>query len=120
MSERMYALLTTGLVTAAVVLGAAAAYFTFGSRDFGYIGLNIDVLTGSPPRLYLNSNKLEPLKKGVTILRQQVGTAKLEIQGGSLLCNIAVKKDRITSLKISERRCQCQRAESSAPEMCLS
>ena len=85
--------------------------------DVGYVEIKtIPVSSVSAPSLYLDHVKLEPLKKGVAVLRQRVGTARLATDGGSgelyMLCDIAVKKNRITSVTISvlERppRCQCR------------
>ena len=54
--------------------------------------------------------------RGVTVLRQAVGTARLQTDGGDgkiLLCHVVVKKNRITTVTLSplERppRCQCER-----------
>ena len=55
--------------------------------------------------LYLDTVKLEPLRNGNAVLRQKVGTTKLQTDsdGGqlSVLCNIEVKKNRITSVTVS-------------------
>jgi hypothetical protein len=68
--------------------------------------------------LYLDQVKLEPLRNGNAVLRQKVGTAKLQadMDGAghmALLCNIEVKKNRITSVTVSvmsrQPRCQCGR-----------
>jgi len=66
--------------------------------------------------LYMDSVKLAPLRNGNALLRQKVGTSKLqsEVDGGQLvvLCNIEVKKNRITSVTVSPARpprCQCGR-----------
>jgi hypothetical protein len=70
--------------------------------------------------LYMDSVKLAPLRNGNALLRQKVGTSKLqsEVDGGQLvvLCNIEVKKNRITSVTVSAARpprCQCGRTGSS-------
>jgi hypothetical protein len=68
------------------------------------------------PSFYLDSEKLDPLRKGNAVLRQRVGTAKLQIEAnnGSLapLCELVVKKNRITTVTVTvvERppRCQCR------------
>ena len=73
--------------------------------------------------LYINSTKLAPIKKGSAILRQPIGTLKLQADGiaGSLapLCDIVVKRNRITTVTISvlERppRCQCRYSGGDAP-----
>jgi hypothetical protein len=81
--------------------------------------------------LYLDSEKLEPLKKGEAVVTRRIGTAKLQTDaaGGHLavLCEIAVKKNRITTVTISvaERppRCQCRTSADQASRsirMCIS
>ncbi|MCZ7660768.1 MAG: hypothetical protein M5U07_24430 [Xanthobacteraceae bacterium] len=85
-------------------------------RDAGYVEIKtVPVASLAPTPLYLDSVKLAPLKSGVAMLRQQVGTARLEAEsaGGKLaLCDVVVKKNRITSVTVSflERppRCQCR------------
>jgi hypothetical protein len=82
----------------------------------GYIEIKaLPPLTSVP--LYLDAVKLEPFRNGNAVLRQKVGTSKLQTDadgGLSLLCNIEVKKNRITSVTVSaerrQTRCQCGRA----------
>jgi hypothetical protein len=79
--------------------------------------------------LYLDAVKLEPLRNGNAVLRQKVGTAKLQTdEGGQLavLCNIEVKKNRITSVTVSvmsrQPRCLCGRMSvtgSTASRACI-
>jgi len=78
----------------------------------------------TPPAFYLDSVKLDPLKKGEAVLSRRVGTTKLQVEapGGNMfpLCEIVVKKNRITTVTVSmiERppRCQCTHSASpSAP-----
>ena len=74
------------------------------------------------PALYLDTVKLEPLRNGVGVLRQRVGTTKLQVDGEggqlSLLCNIVVQKNRITTVTVSvasrQPRCQCGRSSTAA------
>ena len=96
--------------------------------DVGYVEIKtVPVSAVSAPRLYLDQVKLDPLKKGVAVLRQRVGTARLATDGGGgelfKLCDIAVKKNRITTVTISvlERppRCQC-RASGGKDKTCVS
>jgi hypothetical protein len=93
----------------------------------GLTSCNIDSSAGyieiksAPPSaavaLYLDSVKLEPLRNGSALLRQKVGMSKLQTDGDggylAVLCNIDVKKNRITSVTISavsrQPRCQCGR-----------
>ena len=78
--------------------------------------------------LYIDAAKLAPIKKGGAILRQPIGTLKLQADGlaGSLtpLCDIVVKRNRITTVTISvlERppRCLCRYGGSDAAHACVS
>jgi hypothetical protein len=101
---------------AGVALALAACEPT---GDVGYVEIRtVPVLSNVvPPSLYLDTFKIEPPKKGVAVLTQHVGTTRLltDGAGGQLtLCEIAVKKNRITTVTISvlERppRCQCRNA----------
>jgi hypothetical protein len=87
--------------------------------DVGYVEIKTAPSTTSvtQPQLYLDSAKVEPIKKGAAVLKQRVGTTKLAIDGagGQLtLCEIVVKKNRITTVTVTvqERppRCQCRNA----------
>jgi len=75
----------------------------------------------SQPALYLDSVKLEPLKKGEAVLSRKSGTTKLQAEslGGQLtpLCDIVVRKNRITTVTISivERPPRCQCTHSATP-----
>ena len=84
--------------------------------DVGYV--EIKTVPTSPrtsPSLFLDQAKLEPIKKGVAVLRQRPGTAKLAADGGggqlAVLCEIEIKKNRITTVTVSvldrPPRCQC-------------
>jgi hypothetical protein len=111
--------------SAIALLGAAC------SNDAGYIEIKtVPASTGSVPSLYLDSVKLEGSRKGTVVLRQQVGTTKLQSDAGgghlSLLCDIVVKKNRITTVTVSvlERppRCQCRTsgtADAHSPRTCI-
>ena len=71
--------------------------------------------------LYLDDSKVEPIKGSGTVLRQRVGTIKLQTDTGAgkfaVLCELVIKKDRITSVTVSvlERppRCQCRATDAS-------
>ena len=76
---------------------------------------------------YLDTVKIEPVKKGVAVLTQRVGTVKLATDGFGgpvALCEVVVKKNRITTVTISvlERppRCQCRTNGGSASRTCVS
>jgi hypothetical protein len=85
--------------------------------DTGYVEIKtVPVSAVTSPSFYLDTVKLDPIKKGGAVLRQPVGTAKLATDSGgghlAYLCDIVVKKNRITTVTISvlERppRCQCR------------
>ena len=102
---------------AGAMLGMCALAACNLEGDMGFIEIKtVPVVTAAPPPLYLDSEKLDPLRKGSAVLRQRVGTAKLQIEGSTgqlaLICDLVVKKNRITTVTISalERppRCQCR------------
>ena len=88
--------------------------------DVGYVEIKTVPATTNvaQPSFYLDTVKLEPLKKGSALLRQRVGTTKLATDGAGgqvvTLCEVVVKKNRITTVTVSvlERllRCQCRHA----------
>ena len=105
-----------GVLATAIVVGAAIVACR-PSSEVGYVEIKtVPVTPLASSSLYLDSTKLEAIKKGSTVLRQPVGTLKLQSDGfaGTLtdLCNIEVRKDRITSVTISvldrPPRCQCR------------
>jgi hypothetical protein len=115
-------------VTLVAVGTLAACQF---ADDVGYVEIRtVPISTSAAPlSLYLDTAKLDAPKKGVAVLRQRVGTAKLAIEGGSghlaLLCDIVVRKNRVTTVTLSvlERppRCQCRNVSPSAgPRTCES
>jgi hypothetical protein len=107
-----------------ILLGALAALaLTSCNIDSGagYVEIKAIPPSASIP-LYLDQTKLDPLRNGNAVLRQKVGTAKLmtDIDGAghmAFLCNIEVKKNRITSVTVSvmsrQPRCQCGRTNAS-------
>ena len=105
-----------GLVASALLVGAAIAACK-PTGDVGYVEIKtVPVAPVTLTVLYIDSAKLAPIKKGSAILRQHVGTRKLQADGigGSPapLCDIEVKKNRITTVTISvlkrPPRCQCR------------
>ena len=94
----------------------------------GFVELKTVPVSARLPALYLDSDKVDA-KPGVTMLRQPVGTAKLQVDGGEgkvLHCQVVVKQTRITTVTVSplERppRCQCERAsgsEGAAARTCI-
>src|SRR3954468_4053656 len=102
------------LLAASVLLAQA---FCQPTGDVGYVEIRTVPYASNVggPTLYLDTLKVEPSKKGTTILTQRVGTTRLATDGagGQLpLCEIVIKKNRITTITISvlERppRCQCR------------
>jgi hypothetical protein len=107
------------LGSAAIVGGVIVACRPSG--DVGYVEIKtVPAAPVTQAALYLDSTRLAPIRQGSALLRQRVGTLKLqaEVFGGAKapLCDIEVKKDRITSVTISvlERppRCVCRFAGS--------
>jgi hypothetical protein len=91
-------------------------------NGMGYVEIKA-VPPSAAVALYLDAVKLEPLRNGNAVLRQRVGVAKLQadVEGGqlALLCNIEVKKNRITSVTVSimsrQPRCLCGRVNGAEP-----
>ena len=100
-----------GLGASALIVGAAIVACR-PNGDTGYV----EIKTVPVATLFLDSNKLAPIRKGSAILRQHVGTLKLQAEGytGALapLCDIVVKRNRITSVTVSvldrPPRCLCR------------
>ena len=114
------------LVVASVLLAQASSCQPTG--DVGYVEIRTVPFASNvvSPSLYLDTFKVEPSKKGSTILTQRVGTTRLATDGAGgqlMLCEIAVKKNRITTVTISvlERppRCQCRNG-SGTSRVCVS
>jgi len=102
------------LASAAVVAGIIAACRP---NDIGYVQINtVPAAPVTQAGLYLDATKLAPIRQGGTLLRQPVGTLKLEADafGGARapICDIVVKRNRITTVTVSvlERppRCLCR------------
>ncbi len=105
-----------GIAASAAIVGVAI-YAWKPSSDVGYVQINtVPVTVLMPAQLYFDSIKLAPVKNGSALLRQSTGTLTLRADGYGTtlvpLCQIEVKKDRITTviLSILERppRCQCR------------
>ncbi|MGA3311355.1 MAG: hypothetical protein ABSD08_22520 [Xanthobacteraceae bacterium] len=117
-----------GLLASALIVGAAIAACR-PTGDVGYVEIKtVPVAPVTQTALYIDSAKLAPIKKGSAILRQRVGTLKLQADGiaGSLapLCDIVVQRNRITTVTVSvlERppRCQCRYSGTDAAHACVS
>jgi hypothetical protein len=109
-----------------LVLGLTSCNIDDGA---GYVEIKAVPPSATVP-LYLDAVKLEPLRNGNAVLRQKVGMSKLQADtdGGhlSFLCNIEVKKNRITSVTVSvmsrQPRCQCGRTsgtDAAATRTCI-
>ena len=113
---------------AAVAACGLLALTACNQRDTGYVELKSVPASARLSALYLDADKVDA-KSAVTVLRQPVGTARLQIDGGDgkvLLCHVVVKKNRITTVTVSalERppRCQCDRtrgAEGASSRTCI-
>ena len=119
-----------GLVASALIAGAVIVACR-PSGDVGYVEIKtVPVAAATQTAFYLDSEKLAPIKNGSAILRQPVGILKL--QAGSVagapasLCDIVVKRNRITTVTVSvlERppRCQCRSSgsDSATEHACVS
>jgi hypothetical protein len=110
-----------GVVAAGLVLAACNV-----SGDTGYVEIRtVPATLQRSPTLYLDKAKLDPVQKGVAVLKQRAGTAKLSaenIGGQVLLCEIVVRKNRITTVTVSllERPPRCQCRNSAAKGACVS
>jgi hypothetical protein len=98
-------------------LGALALAACDKKGDVGYVEIKtVPMAAVTQTSLYIDSTKLDPIKRGTAVLRQQVGTRILQANGpgGQLapICDVVVKKNRITTVTVSvlERppRCQCR------------
>ncbi|MGH6767818.1 MAG: hypothetical protein ACRECO_02225 [Xanthobacteraceae bacterium] len=95
--------------------------------ETGYVEIKtVPVSARATPSFYLDQVKLDPIRKGVAVLKQRAGTAKLASDAGghlTVLCEIVVRKDRITSVTVSvlERppRCHCRNSDGKK-RVCLS
>ena len=119
-----------GLLASAAIVGAVIVACR-PSGDIGYVEINtVPAAAVTQAALYLGSTKLAPIKRGTALVRQHVGTLKLQAEpfGGAKapICDIEVKKDRITSVTVSvlERppRCVCRFAggDGTADRTCVS
>ena len=85
--------------------------------DMGFVEIKTlpTTMFAAPMPFYIDSERLDPIKKGNAVLRQRVGTRKLQVEAanGNLapICELVVKKNRITTVTVTvvERppRCQC-------------
>ena len=103
-----------GAVAAGLVLAACNV-----PGDTGYVEIRtVPAASQRSPSLYLDKTKLEPVQKGVAVLKQRAGTAKLSAEsvGGQVaLCDIVVRKNRITTVTVSVRSASPAHAPPSIP-----
>ena len=94
--------------------------------ETGYVEIRtVPASSSRAPALYLDRTKVQAIQKGVTILTQRAGTVKLSADnfGGQVaLCEIVVRKNRITTVTVSilERPPRCQCRNKSAARACVS
>jgi hypothetical protein len=113
-----------GLRAGVVAAGLALAGCNL-PGDAGYVEIRTVPATSRVPVLYLDTVKLAPVQKGVAVLKQRAGTAKLfaDSMGGQVaLCDIAVRKNRITTVTVSvlDRPPRCQCRNTGANKSCVS
>lgn len=102
-----------GLLASAAIVGGIILVVRL-TADVGYVEIKtVPVAPVTQAALYLDSNRLDPIRQGDALLRQSVGTLKLQAGGISApICYIVVKRNRITTVTVSvlERppRCQCR------------
>jgi hypothetical protein len=112
-----------GFLTTGLMLALAACSI---DNSVGYVEIKT-VPSTAAMALYLDSVKLEPFRHGTAVLRQKVGTAKLQIDTDSghlvALCSVVVQKDRITSVTVllsaRQLRCQCGRPSVGNARTCI-
>lgn len=104
-----------GVLASVALVGAAVVACHPGG--VGYVEIKtVPVAAVTQTALYLDSTRLDPIRQGSALLQQPTGTLTLQADsfGGALapICNIVVKRDRITTVTISvlERppRCVCR------------
>lgn len=128
--RRAIAARAVGIFASAAIVGAAV-YAWKPSGAVGYVQINsVPVAPLTQAQLYFDTIRLAPLKNGAALLRQGVGTLTLRADSYGTttvpLCQIEVRKDRITTVTISmlERppRCQCRFSSGgdAASHLCVS
>jgi hypothetical protein len=113
----------------AAALGAVGLLALAGcGRDgnTGYVEIKTVPASARAPSLYIDADKVDPPRNGVAVLRQPVGTAKVQVEGegGKLtLCQVVVRKNRITTVTVSALdrppRCQCGRSGAGDARTCI-
>jgi hypothetical protein len=117
-----------GLAVSVLVVGAAITAWR-PAADVGYVEIKtVPAAPVTQTALYIDAAKLAPIRRGSAILRQPIGTLKLQTDGiaGSLapLCEIVVKRNRITTVSVSildrPPRCQCRNSGNDGARACVS
>jgi hypothetical protein len=113
-------------IGAGVVAVAAALAACNVQADTGYVEIRtVPTTLQRLPSFYLDKAKLDPVQKGVAVLKQRAGKTKLSadtIGGQVVLCEIVVRKNRITTVTVSvlDRPPRCQCRNSAAKGACVS
>jgi hypothetical protein len=103
-------------------LFGAVAITAAGCNDFGYVELKTVPASGRGGAvLYIDGERVDSPRDGIAVLRQAVGTRKLQADPDrQALCDLVVRKDRITTVTVSilERppRCVCTRSATGAAQ----
>jgi hypothetical protein len=99
------------LPAAAFAALASAGLAACGPQESGYVEIRLMPGFMLAP-LYLNASKLDAIKNGVTIVREHVGKASLQIarnRGFVRICDFEVRQNRIVTVTVSsiERTPSC-------------
>jgi hypothetical protein len=121
---RTYALAALALACVATVV----VIVKHASGEIGYIQINtVPTAPLTQTSLYLDTEKLDPVRQGSALLQERVGTLRLQASSygaTTLLCDIEVRRDRITSVTISvldrPPRCQCRFGGNDRNRACIS
>ena len=110
----------------AAALGLLALAGCTRENNTGYLELKTVPSGARVPALYIEAEKVDAPRSGTAVLRQPVGTAKLQAdgEGGKVtLCQFVVRKNRITTVTISALdrppRCQCGRTGTTDTRTCI-
>jgi hypothetical protein len=125
MMWRAVGLLASACLTGAVIVACRP------TGGVGYVEIKtVPVAPLTQTVLFFDSTRLDPIRNGSAVLRQSVGTLRLQAGsfGGALapLCDIEVKRNRITTVTISvldrPPRCVCRfsGAAATASHTCVS
>jgi len=112
------------LAAAALAVLALAGCSREGNQ--GYVEIKTVPSNARVSGLYIDADKVDAARSGTMVLRQPVGTAKLQVDadGGKItLCQVVVRKNRITSVTVSALdrppRCQCGRTGTGDARTCI-